>query len=192
MTNLAVGVLLMAAACRGRTVSVSSGAIDTLAIQEFRTFAIMTPTPTADTVAVGATNGRGRASGIIMDLDPMLSTSVVGRAIREDLANAFKERGYQAVEGTPDFYVAYYAGTGHLVDTRSSQRRYRAHGQQITTNTFVYPAGTIVVDVVDAQTDSLVWRGTGVATISKDPNDYARAIHQAVDEIVETFPRAQR
>ena len=35
------------------------------------------------------------------------------------------------------------------------------------------PAGTIVSDVVDAKTNSLVLRGTALSEIPKDPNDYA-------------------
>ena len=190
-TLAAVGILAMATACKSRTVSVSSGAIDTLAIRQFQTFAVMAPTP-PDSVAAAETNGTNQAAGAVMDMDPMLSTSLVGRAIRDDITNAFKRRGYEAVAGSPDFYVAYYAGTGHVVDTRSSQRRYRTNGQQITTQTFVFPAGTIVIDVVDARSDSLVWRGTGVAQIPNSPNDYARLINDAVDRIVGTFPRAHR
>jgi len=192
MTYVALGALVFAAACKGRTVNVASGAIDTLALQQFQTFSIKAPTPPADSVAVATTNGTDRVGGAVMDMDPMLSTSLVGRAIRQDLANAFASRGCQAVESTPDFYVAYYAGTGHVVDTRASQKSYRTNGQKITTQTFVYPAGTIVVDVVDAQSDSLVWRGTGLARIPNNPNDYARAIQETVKSIVGTFPRAQR
>jgi hypothetical protein len=192
VTYVALGALVFAAACKGRTVNVASGAIDTLALQQFQTFSIKAPTPPADTVAVATTNGTNRVGGAVMDMDPMLSTSLVGRAIQQDLANAFTSRGYQAVESTPDFYVAYYAGTGHVVDTRAAQKSYRTNGQKITTQTFVYPAGTIVVDVVDARSDSLVWRGTGLARIPNDPNDYARAIQETVKSIVGTFPRAQR
>ena len=187
-----LSALAFATACKGRTVNVSSGAIDTIALQQFQTFSVMAPTPPADTVAVATTNGSDRVGGAVMDMDPMLSTSLVGRAIRQDLTNAFTSRGYQAVEGTPDFYVAYYAGTGHVVDTRSSQRSYRTNGKQITTQTLVYPAGTIVVDVVDARTDSLVWRGTGVSRIPSNPNDYADAVRATVKTIVGTFPKAQR
>lgn len=107
--------------------------------------------------------------GAVMNMDPMLSTSLVGRAIRQDITDAFTARGYQPVEGSPDFYVAYYAGTGHVVDTRASQRSYRTNGTQITRHTLVYPAGTIVVDVVDARSDSPVWRGAGVLPDSEQP-----------------------
>jgi hypothetical protein len=192
VTHVAVGILLIATACKGRTVSVASGTLDTAVVRQLKTFSIMAPTPLADSVAVAATNDRDRAAAVVMDMDPMLSTSLVGRAIRQDIGTAFTKRGYQLVDGAPDFYVAYYAGTGRVVDTRASEKRYHTSGQKITTQTYEYPAGTIVVDVIDAHTDSLVWRGTGLAEIPSDPNDYARAIHDAVDKIVGTFPKAQR
>ena len=194
MASLAVGLIVMATACKGggRTVNVASGTIDSVAVRQFKTFVVMAPTPPTDTVAVGATNGSDRVAGAVMEMDPMLSTSLVGRAIRQDLSDAFTNRGYQSVEAAPDFNVAYYAGTGRVVDTRASEKSYHTTGQKITTQTYEYPAGTIVVDVVDARTNSLVWRGTGLAEIPSNPNDYARAIHETVAKIVGTFPKAQR
>jgi hypothetical protein len=192
VTHVALGVLVMATACKDHEVQVASGTLDTLALRQFHTFAIMAPTPLADSVAVVATNDTDRVAGAVMEMDPMLSTSIVGRAIRQDLGMAFTKRGYHAVDTGPDFYVAYYAGTGRVVDTRASEKSYRTTGRTITTQTSEYPAGTIVVDVVDARSDSLVWRGTGVAEIPSDPTVYARAIRDAVDKIVGTFPKAQR
>jgi hypothetical protein len=192
LTRVAVAILVIATACKGDTVRVASGTLDTVAVRQFKTFSIMAPPPSAGKVGVTATNDSTRVAGAVMDMDPMLSTSLVGRAIRQDLSDAFTKRGYQPVEGKPDFYIAYYAGTGRVVDTRASEKRYHTSGQKITTETYEYPAGTIVVDVVDARSDSLVWRGTGVAEIPTDPNNYARAIHETVEKIVGTFPKAQR
>jgi hypothetical protein len=166
--------------------------LDTAAVGQFKTFTVSAPTPSIDRVAVAATNDRDRAGGAMMDMDPMLSTSLVGRAMRQDITSAFAKRGYHGVDDAPDFYVAYYAGTGRVVDTRASAKNYHSNGQKITTQTYEYPAGTIVVDVVNARSDSLVWRGTGVAEIPNDPNDYAKTIHATVDKIVGTFPKAQR
>jgi hypothetical protein len=192
VTRVAVAVLVIAAACKGDNVKVASGTLDTSAVRTFKTFSIIAPLPPAERVGVAATNDSTRAASAVMDMDPMLATSLVGRAIRQDLSDAFAKRGYQPVDGASDFYVAYYAGTGRVVDTRASEKRYHANGQKITTQTYEYPAGTIVVDVVDTRTDSLVWRGTGIAEIPKDPNDYARAIHATVERIVGTFPKAER
>ena len=191
--NVIAGILVLATACRkGREVNVASGSLDTVAVKNFKTFVVMAPTPPADTVAIVGTNGTNRVTGAVMDLDPMLANSLVGKAIRQDITDAFTKRGYEQADGSADFKVAYYAGTGRVVDTKASEKSYHTNGSQITTKTTEYPAGTIVVDVVDARTDSLVWRGTGVAPIPKDPNDYARAIHEAVEKIVATFPRAEQ
>lgn len=189
--HVAVGLLAFATACKrsGREVNVASGSLDTVALAQFRTFNVMSPTGPSDTLAVVGAE-RNRVTGVVMDMDPMLSTSLVGRAIRQDLSDAFASRGYQAVDSAPNFKVFYYAGTGHVVDTRSSEKSYRSNGQKITTQTTVFPAGTIIVDVVDARTDSLVWRGTGVSEIPKNPDDYAHAIHTTVNKIVGTFPKA--
>jgi len=162
---------------------------DAAALQHLKTFALSAPAPTASQVLVAATNDSNHVGGAMMDMDPMLATSLVGRAIRQDLATAFGKRGYQSVEGPADFYVAYYAGTGRVVDTRGSAKAYHV-GQKITTETYEYPAGTIVVDVVSARSDSLVWRGIGVAEIPSDPKDYARAVQSTVNKIVEQFPKA--
>jgi hypothetical protein len=188
---LTLGVLLIAGACKSSS-HVAIENLDTLAVRQFKTFTVSAPAPSMDRVAVAATNDRDRVGGAVMDMDPMLSTSIVGLAIRQDLVSAFANRGYHGVDGAPDFYVAYYAGTGRVVDTRASEKTYHSNGQKITTQTYEYPAGTIVVDVVDAHSDSLVWRGTGLAAIPNDPEDYAKAIHATVDKIVGGFPRAQR
>src|SRR5262245_41386207 len=83
VTHVAVSILVIAAACKGRTVNVASGTLDTVALRTFKKFTIMAPTPRADSVAVVAADSN-RVAGTVMQMDPMLSTSIVGRAIRQD------------------------------------------------------------------------------------------------------------
>jgi hypothetical protein len=161
-------------------------------LARFKTFSVRAPTPPANRVAGAATNDTDRAAGAVMDMDPMLATSLVGRAMRQDLTQAFAQRGYQPVDSAPDFYVAYYAGTGKVVDTRVAQTQYHVDGQKISTQTFEYPAGTIVIDVVDARSDSLAWRGTGITRIPDNPDEYSRAIRTAINEIVAQVPPPKR
>lgn len=182
--------ILMAVAC-ARSIQVATTTVDPTPIGRFKTFAVMAPAPPVDRVLLAASNDSGHASSVVMDMDPMLATSLVGRAIRVDITNAFTQQGYRVVEWNPDFYVAYYAGVGQVVDARASLTKYHENGEKLTTRTIQYPAGTIVVDVVNAKTDSLVWRGTALSEIPKDPNDYAAAIRATVNKIVGRFPVAQ-
>jgi hypothetical protein len=110
----------------------------------------------------------------------------------EDLVGAFTHRGYQTAQADPDFQVAYYAGTGRVVDTRAYATSYHADDQKIDTRTFEYPAGTIIVDVVNPRSGSVVWRGTGVAEILDNPEDYARTVRGTIDRVVAQFPKAKR
>ena len=176
-------------ACSRSSTRVVTESGDTAALQHLKTFAVSAPVPAATQVAVAATNDSNRVAAALMDMDPMLATSLVGRAMQRDIASAFVKRGYVSTETSPDFHVAYYAGTGRVVDTRGAQKSYRV-GQKISTETYEYPAGTIVIDVVIARSDSLVWRGIGIAEIPNDPDDYAHAIQATVDKIVKQFPKA--
>jgi hypothetical protein len=191
---IAVVAAAGAVACNSSPVRVATITVDSAAPATFKTFAIKS-------LPVNATVGRAAiigdtthqaAGSVVMDMDPMDPSSPVGIAMRKDLADAFTDRGYQPTQGPPDFYVAYYAGTGSVVSTRASEKSYKTDGRKISTETYEYPAGTIVVDVVNAHNDSLVWRGTGLAAIPSNPKDYAHAIEKTVDKVVDEFPKAQR
>ena len=183
-------VIATSPAC-SRTISVATTTIDAAPIPGFKTFSVMAPPPPAEHVLVGSDRDDGRATAILMDMDPMLATSIVGRAMRQNMYAAFEKRGYRSADWNPDFYVAYYAGVGQVVDAHASLTKYRRQGEKLTTETVEYPAGTIVVDVIDAPTNFLVWRGTAVSEIPNDPNDYADAIRATVYKIVRSFPKAR-
>ena len=179
-----------AAACAS-SIHVATTTVDAAPIGRFHTFAVMAPEPPTDHVVLASSNDSGRASAVVMDMDPMLATSLVGRAIRSVTIDAFAQRGYHIVEWNPDFYVAYFAGVDRVADARASLTKYRQTGEKLTTQTVEDPAGTIVIDVVDPKTNSLVWRGTALSEIPKDPNDYAGAIRATVTKIVRRFPSTQ-
>jgi hypothetical protein len=193
----AIAVVLVAgtAACmRTSPVRVATVVVDSASIAKLKTFALKAPQGEA-VVRRGAIVGdttHQAAGSVVMEMDPMLATSEVGQALRQDLSDAFTKRGYETASGSPDFYVAYYAGTGSVVSTHAAEQSYHTNGSKITRETYEYPAGTVVVDVVDAHSDSLVWRGTGLAPIPDNPKDYAKAIRHTVDEVVEEFPKATR
>lgn len=51
-----------------------------------------------------------------------------------------------------------------------------------------YTEGTLILDFVDAKTKKLVFRGTGTDTVS-DPETNAESIREAVEKIVQKFPK---
>jgi hypothetical protein len=58
-----------------------------------------------------------------------------------------------------------------------------------TFQTSNYKEGTLVIDVVDARKDRLVWQGTGNAEFEKQPKNPDLAISNAVNKILANFPQ---
>ena len=135
-----------------------------------------------------------RRSGLPSETnDPMLETSVSNHALREHLAKAFTSRGYGVSETNPDFTVAYYASRRGKLDVTAWDYGYpgrwggwRGDGRVVSVEPYV--EGTVIVDVVDAKTHELVWRGRGVSDISDEPETYGQNLNRTVKDIVARFP----
>ena len=131
--------------------------------------------------------------------DPMLVNSISNRALRADLVKGFENRGYTLAD-TPDFSVAYYASTKQKLDVTNWDYGYPFYpiwwggygpgwGPYDSTVT-QYTEGTVIVDVINPQTKDLLWRGSGVATVSDDEARYEQDLWKTVTAILEKFPQA--
>ena len=127
--------------------------------------------------------------------DPMIRNSIANRAIRERIVKTFQERGYVLDERKPDFAVAFYASAREKMDVTAWDYgypfyprwpRYPERGPIVTT----YTEGSVVVDVVKADTHELLWRGEGKAELSNDPAENVQQLAKAAAAIVERFPSA--
>jgi hypothetical protein len=171
---------LLAGGCGGR-VRVTTQAAPGVRFGEFRTFQILTPPPRRD--------GRGGAPD-----DLMLVNSITSRALRTNIADALIARGYALDDVAPTFTVAYYASSREKLDIELWDYGYRGRwwGPWRTpgpaTATTYYTEGTVVIDVIDARTNELVWRGRGVARTSDDPAEFQRNLREAVQAVVKRFP----
>jgi len=92
----------------------------------------------------------------------------------------FKEK--QSTTATTNYYgyggmyrpYGYYGGMGGSGYT--------------TVNTYEYIDGSLVIDIVDAKTNNMVWEGTGNKDIDKAPKDPDKAVKTAVTSIMAGFP----
>ncbi len=134
--------------------------------------------------------------------DPLGGYPTVALRIKNAIENNLEEKGFAKVESGPDFYVVYHASIKHklsraYIDTWGYYYpRYRRYppgrrGYPPTAWGFVYvdayDEGTLVIDIVDAQTNELAWRGTATGTVG-DPRRAREKINEAVHLILESFP----
>ncbi len=121
----------------------------------------------------------------------MLNNSIIDQMLRDDIRRAFEARGYTMTNVDPDFEVAYYARAIERIEVSNVDRGYyNYYGYRDYRDVYEFTEGTVVIDVVNPDTRELLWRGSGVATVSDNPKKYASQLNEAVGKIVGRFPPA--
>ena len=103
------------------------------------------------------------------------------------------------VDEDPDLYVTYYGETDREFNINTSLAGYgfatdwqwdpfwgNASGTT-TTTTSVQKSGTLVIDIWDAETMKLVWRGTMEGTLTDNLQKSAKMIEKGIGKIVKKW-----
>lgn len=124
-----------------------------------------------------------------LDQNPFFKDQVQG-AVEKQLAR----KGIALVtSGTPDLLIHYHANISERIDPNRVDRTYGycARGE-CPPDAAVYEAGTLVLDIIDARTNTLLWRGwaqNSVEDMLNDPDVMAQTILEAVTRMLERLPR---
>ena len=115
--------------------------------------------------------------------------------LRGEVEKAMTLRGFEwsAAGERPDLLLHYHANISERldVDRLDVQRGYCGeNGCDVPTRQ--YEAGTLVIDVIDARTNRLIWRGwaqRAVKGMLENRDTMAREINEAVARMFEEFPK---
>jgi hypothetical protein len=98
----------------------------------------------------------------------------------------------RATDSRADLFVHYHAAvTGRLEVLSPPERLRDCVGEDCRPRVTEYDAGTLVIDLVDASTHQLVWRGWAehrLEDMLDDPANVRRRVRDAVRGIFEAFP----
>jgi hypothetical protein len=128
--------------------------------------------------------------------DPRLDSNfffkdhVIG-AVEKQLA----KKGLMLVDSgsSPDLRVHYHANVTQRIDVDATDRRYGYTTGSHPPEIIEYEQGTLVVDVVDARTNRLVWRGWAQdGVITEDQDRLHRQLDDGVPRMFERFPFVSR
>ena len=128
--------------------------------------------------------------------DPLANNDIwandVRRAIREDLAS---HGMVEVTSGRPDFMVAFYVGLKERYDIDSVGYGFPVHRgfrsgwwgwpRDYDAWAVPYTESTLIVDVIDAHTNQLVWRGYDTDTLNAGKAD--KMLTKAVDNVLSRF-----
>ncbi len=140
--------------------------------------------------------------------DPRIYNPIIQARVQQAVDGELQARGYQRVEPgqNPDFKVGWHGVIDEKVDVDIINSYYgyawdpwydpfygpvAYGGAGIPTATVrEYREGTLILDVVDGDSNKLVWRGTAESELSEhmSAERSQKLINKAVDEMLERFP----
>jgi len=110
--------------------------------------------------------------------------------IQAQVERQLNAKGYEkTASDPPDLVIHYHASVAQEVEAAGTDRPYVTCDD---CSPYVYDAGTIVVDLVDARTSKLVWRGWAEGSIDGAIENQAwleQRVDDAVTRIMARLPR---
>jgi len=109
--------------------------------------------------------------------------------VRAEIDEGLTTRGYTLVSsGTADLVVHVHTSVSQQIDTQQFDQEYCTQGD---CQPFVYDAGSLVVDLVDPASSTLVWRGWADSAFGELINSQPameRRIEESVAQILARLP----
>ena len=125
-----------------------------------------------------------------LDNNPFFKDHFIGAVEKALAARGFEQVG---IGSTPDLLLHYHASiTQRLVVNDVDRRSGACPSYDCTPRVEVFEAGTLLIDVVDARTKRLVWRGwaeSGIAGALENADSLAGLIDKSVTEMMRRMPR---
>jgi Domain of unknown function (DUF4136) len=101
--------------------------------------------------------------GQLISRNPALNSELVKKRIDADIESALTAKGLMKVTGKSDLNVRYQLGTARKTELETYPAGWRGWGTRV--RRVPYAEGTLVVDLRDPSTRSLVWRA--IASVDK-------------------------
>lgn len=125
--------------------------------------------------------------------DPRLdSNPFFNERVRAAVDAGMTAKGYERVlSGPPDVLVHFHASVVQNIDVVDVDRQH-GYCDQENCKPFVYDAGTLLMDLVDAKTKTLVWRGWAESTFDGLVDNQAwleQRIDTSIARILDKMPR---
>jgi hypothetical protein len=127
--------------------------------------------------------------GALNSKNPALNSELTRKKIDALIEKNLNARGMLKVNGSPDMNVRYRLGSMRKTEIETYPAGWRGWGTRVVR--VPYTEGTLVIDLRDPSTRSLVWRG--IAREEKDdPNKIESKLADMVRKALEKYPPKPR
>jgi hypothetical protein len=123
--------------------------------------------------------------GRLNSKNPALNSELVKKKINVDIERDLSKRGLEVTDGRSDLNVRYTLGSMRKVETEAYPAGWRGWGTRVVR--VPYAEATLVIDLRDPTTRSLVWRAI-VTDEKKDPMKLEGKLDDMVRKALDKYP----
>jgi len=124
-------------------------------------------------------------NGELNSKNPALNSDLVKKRIEADIVGALTAKGLMMVTGKSDLNIRYRLGTARKAEIETYPAGWYGLGTRVVR--VPYAEGTLVIDLRDPSTRSLVWRG--IASVEKsDASKIEGKLDDMVKKTIEKYP----
>ena len=124
---------------------------------------------------------------------PLQDTPLLQQRVHNSVDYEMEQRGI-IMGDNPDLLVVYHLGTQEKIQVTDWGYHYSDYywgygGRQI--DVYQFTEGSVVIDLIDAETKNLVWRGTGTGVVDqaqKSPEEMQARADEVINKIMKSFP----
>jgi len=133
----------------------------------------------------------------LADANNYQMSPLMEQRVREAVNTQLQAQGMSLVdENSADVLLNYHASVDTKIDSDTFNVGYGARwnywglGYNTQTTTHEYEVGTLILDVIDRESNQLVWRGAREGRLQKkqSPEQRTKAVNKAVATILSGFP----
>ena len=138
-----------------------------------------------------------------LDRTTTSENSLMDKRIRAAADYYLGQKGLQKLPDAPELLAAHHVGAKDKVDVQSygygygagygRYGRYGRYGGATNVSVTEYTEGTLIIDLIDAGTNQLVWRGTATDTVDpgKSPDEIEKKLDKVMEALFENYPPAK-
>jgi len=135
----------------------------------------------------------GNSSASSVSAGAVVDSGLLDQRIRKSIEWEMEQRNISTSDN-PDVLVVYHIGSEEKLQVTDWGYRYSDYywgygGRQI--DVYEFTTGTLVIDIIDAETENLIWRGNGtkvIDTTQRSPEEMQERIDNVVNKIMASFP----
>ena len=130
-------------------------------------------------------------SAVESNRNPIYYNELNDKRIKTAADKVLQDKGYRLVKDAPSILIHYHITVEDktIVTMDPNEHRFSPYWMREEMSTYQYKEGTLILDLMDAESNELVWRGWAVGVLEDlRPDHFEKKLTKTIERILEPLP----